>query len=595
MARVDDAKNVRINSANEEYGNYNNNHPTNGEEDDYDGTHIANYTKGLHHNKDTGVVINEDYEKLLGAVTTQNPNKFKDIPTGIDLNDKNKKYFKLVNPIAGLAFDMEGQDCEGLSIENSPPRIDKPEGAAEMAEVYWMALCRDVSFLEFDSNSKIKEAVDSLNKEFAGHGNWPKDDSNNLLSTSSIFRGNFEGDRIGPFVSQFLLKGHEDNVLGRKELDGFVKYGAASYDNKIVVGLKEKDFLTHYDSWLAVQNGEDRNLSLLGDDYHNLKNFYDSTPRFIHNMRGLASFVHFDKLYQAYLNALIYLTRLGEFNNDILDKGNPYKEEKPPQGFKGTPQTINELYKNQSGFGTFGAPHILSLLTEVASRALKAAWYQKWYVHRRFRPEAFGGLIHISKTANGKDYGKYINEKILNSDVLKKIADHNEEQNKKYDRQDDNPVPNGKFYLLPMAFPEGSPTHPSFPQGHATVAGACVTVLKAWVDENYVLENPVQANHDGTRLKHYNGNSNLTLGGELNKLAANIALGRCMAGVHFRSEYIEGVKLGEKVAIGILMDQRKTYLEEGYSLTLNGKYRFLSDKDFTISYDSNYNEHYENI
>jgi hypothetical protein len=29
-----------------------------------------------------------------------------------------------------------------------------------------------------------------------------------------------------------------------------------------------------------------------------------------------------------------------------------------------------------------GSPHILSWVTEVATRALKAVWYQKWFVHR---------------------------------------------------------------------------------------------------------------------------------------------------------------------------------------------------------------------
>ena len=33
--------------------------------------------------------------------------------------------------------------------------------------------------------------------------------------------------------------------------------------------------------------------------------------------------------------------------------------------------------------------------------ALKAAWAQKWLVHRRLRPEAFGGRIHLTKTKTG--------------------------------------------------------------------------------------------------------------------------------------------------------------------------------------------------
>ena len=60
----------------------------------------------------------------------------------------------------------------------------------------------------------------------------------------------------------------------------------------------------------------------------------------------------------------------------------------------------------------------------------------------------------------------------------------------------------------------------------------------------------------------------LTVGGELNKLAANISLGRNGAGVHWRSDYTESVKLGEEIAIRILQEQKPTYNEDHYfSLT----------------------------
>src|SRR5438067_1254408 len=42
-------------------------------------------------------------------------------------------------------------------------------------------------------------------------------------------------------------------------------------------------------------------------------------------------------------------------------------------------------------------------------------------------------------------------------------------------------------YLLPMEFAEGSPIHPSYGAGHATVAGACATVLKAFFPEDQVI------------------------------------------------------------------------------------------------------------
>ena len=117
-------------------------------------------------------------------------------------------------------------------------------------------------------------------------------------------------------------------------------------------------------------------------------------------------------------------------------------------------------------------------------------------------------------------------------------------------------------YLLPQAYPEGSPLHPSYPSGHATIAGACVTILKAHFDEDFDIPNPVMLDPalDGTGLVDYSGT--LKVGHELNKLASNIAIGRNMAGLHYRSDYLQGVLLGEKVAISILEDQADTYNED---------------------------------
>jgi hypothetical protein len=59
------------------------------------------------------------------------------------------------------------------------------------------------------------------------------------------------------------------------------------------------------------------------------------------------------------------------------------------------------------------------------------------------------------------------------------------------------------------------------------------------------------------------------MGGELNKLAANIALGRDYAGVHWRSDTTESLKLGEAVAISLLQNVKTTTNRDfaGSSLT----------------------------
>jgi hypothetical protein len=123
--------------------------------------------------------------------------------------------------------------------------------------------------------------------------------------------------------------------------------------------------------------------------------------------------------------------------------------------------------------------------------------------------------------------------------------------------------------LLPMAFPEGSPTHPAYGAGHATVAGACTTILKAFFDESFVIQNPVMPDPTGQNLVPYTGPDTLTIGGELNKIASNVALGRNIAGVHWRSDGTESLLLGEALAISILRDQKFCYNEQfaGFTVT----------------------------
>jgi hypothetical protein len=187
------------------------------------------------------------------------------------------------------------------------------------------------------------------------------------------------------------------------------------------------------------------------------------------------------------------------------------------------------------------------VLCGVAREALKCVWFQKWFVHRRLRPEVFGGRIHTHMTGAAR---YPIHSDILNSAALNAVYHDN------------------GSYLLPQAFPEGSPLHPSYGAGHATVAGACVTILKAFFDEGFVIPNPVEAGSDGLSLVPYTG-APLAVGSELNKLASNVAMGRNFGGIHWRSDATESLKLGEELAIRYLAEERACFNEEfaGYSLT----------------------------
>jgi hypothetical protein len=326
-----------------------------------------------------------------------------------------------------------------------------------------------------------------------------------------LFRGPAPGDRVGPYLSQFF---YQD-----------CNYGANKLEQKITTTVPGLNYMTDFPTWLAVQRG----IAQPADTF-------DPVPRYMRNGRDLGQWVHVDVLFQAYFQAFLVLAGAGA----PFDDGNPYNNN-----------------PTQIGFGTFGGPHIATLLCEIATRALKAVWFQKWYVHRRLRPEAMAERVHRTLFAGA---GYPIHEEILNS-----FSDSNRLKGF---------MPAGNA-LLPMAFPEGSPTHPAYGAGHATVAGACVTILKAWFKESTRLVDigldPVQPADDGLSLVPYLGSDagDMTVGGELNKIAANVALGRNTAGVHWRSDATESVKLGEQIAIGILRDQRACYNEvfNGFSLT----------------------------
>ena len=472
-------------------------HPANADEDLYPNK-IGSYSKGLPHSND-GTVVLSAYAALLKALNSGSNVDFNVIPLGGDR--------KLTNPQSGLAFDMEGADSQAL-LQPPAPAFASREQAAEISENYWMALLRDMPYAEYASSSLAGAAAADLTlygSDFKGLK------SGGAVIPSTLFRGLTPGDKNGPYLSQFFYQ--------------TCRFGANELSQKITTAMPGIDYVTTFASWLAVQRGFNQAPPAL-----------DPVPRYMRNGRDLGQWVHIDVLFQAYFQAFLVLAGAGA----PFDDGNPY---------------VNN--PTQDGFGTFGGPHIAASLCEVATRALKAVWFQKWYVHRRLRPEVHAARVDRT-LYHGAGYP--VHADILNSlSTVSRLGGY---------------MPAGNA-LLPMAFPEGSPTHPAYGAGHATVAGACVTILKAWFKESTKLGDigltPMEPTDDGSALVTYTGADagDLTVGGELNKIASNVAIGRNTAGVHWRSDGTESLKLGEQMAISILRDQRACYNEvfNGFSLT----------------------------
>jgi hypothetical protein len=403
----------------------------------------------------------------------------------------------LVNPQAAFAYEVTGADSHATVLA-PPPAIASAQAAAEIGEIYWLSLCRDVPFRDYETSADIAAACADLNRFSQTVG--PK--ANGKVTPATVFRGETAGDLIGPYLSQFLWQD--------------VPYGPSKLIQRYDVPLAGMDFVTHYDEWLALQQGANPTGSLIPS----------GTLRYVSDHRALTHYVHYDVAFQAFFNAALIMLGYGR---NALGTNDPYRGS-----------------TTQSGFITFGPVHVLDLVTKAGRVGLEGAWFHKWLVHRRLRPEVMGGRVELQRSGI-KNYG--ISQEIIASDAVARLV-----------------AASGNA-LLPQAYPEGSPLHPSYPAGHAALAGACATVLKAYFNEEFVIPHPVQASADGLTLDAWHG-ADLTLSHEIDKLANNIGVGRCSAGIHYRFDN-RGLTVGEQQAIGMLRDYSTTYNEEfdGFTFT----------------------------
>ena len=519
-ARAESSESIRVSVAERESNVAIPNHDDNGDEALYP-SKIGNYSKNLKHDPTTGEVDPAAYQAMVAAISTGRFADFEALFVNGHFGSADPTMQRrLVNPGSGYAFDLEGTDSHQLKLIPAPAFASAQE-AGEAAELYWMALLRDTNFADYDSSALAQSAAADLSKmsDFRG----PK--IGGAVTAKTLFRDAYPGCTVGPYISQYLLQP--------------CNFGSMRIDTRMVTVAPSVDYMTDFPSWLSVQNGV------------NTAPIPTNGLAFCRSGRDLTHYVNVDALFEAYLVSCINLLGTGYLANP----GNPYG--RIYDGGAGRPRN-SALDPNgslaQVGFGTFGGPAVLTLACEPATRALKDVWYQKWLVHRRLRPEEFGGRVEV-KRLGLRNYP--IHSDLLNvSTVLNSVFS-------KYGTN-----------LLPMAFPEGSPNHTSYGSGHATVAGACATMLKALFDDTQIVKNPVVPNpaDGGQTLIPYvapPGEPPMTVGGELNKVVSNVSQGRNMAGVHWRSDASESNLLGEAAAISMLHDMKRTFSEpfSGFSFT----------------------------
>ncbi|HEX4771044.1 MAG TPA: hypothetical protein VH351_09455 [Bryobacteraceae bacterium] len=445
----------------------------------------GSYTKGIKQ-ASVGIVDPGAYATFREALDSGSPADFNAIIVGGGPR-------KLNGPQGGLAFSLDCLENSQFSVPPAPALAGE-QYAAELIELYWASLLRDVPFVDYSTNSIAEKAAAELTS-LAGHYKGPK--SGNAVTPDLLFRGRFKGETDGPYLSQFLL---QDTALGAMPIIQKYSIAAPCLDYM-------KDALT----FLDVQNGANPSPPPL------------QPPLYLFNGRGLTTYTHLDVLYQACFIAYLILNAFNKFN-----PGNPYNNN-----------------PTQNGFGTFGAPDAAAALAAVSALALKAVWYQKWFIHLRHRPESGGALVYLQNTPSHPQTKGKVSDTVLNSSAVAASLAAN------------------SSYFLSQAFPEGSPMHPAYPTGHGTVAGACITVLKFFYDGAYTLPKVLVPAHDGAAPADTYSRPPLTVNGELNKLASNISFGHGIhAGIHWRSDTETSIRLGEHVALSFLQDHARAYNEK---------------------------------
>ena len=468
----------------------------------------GNYSKALLHDS-LGIPNSAAYLSLRNAFATGRQDDFNSVIIGTPGGGGNSK---LNGPQGGLAFDLEGLDSHSTVIP-AAPSVASAQTAAELVEHYWAAILRDVPFAEYDTNGLVGQAVDDLNNMSFVNSSANRE-MHTPVTRQNLFRGFFrsnDGNANGPYISQFMIQP--------------TFYGAQRLDQKYQTFMPAQEFMTSVEDFQLVQNGGDTHAPI---------NF-DPTHRRIRNGRDLTAYTRVDVLYQAYFTAFLILSEIGAEPNP----GNPYNNS-----------------PTQKGFGTLGGPDAAGMFGEMATRALKAAWFHKWIKDMRQRPEEVAGLVH-ARLANFTPMPQAAT--VLHEDVLNSAA---------------VALTHSTYgtYLLPQAFPEGSPTHPCYPTGHGTVGGACVTLLKFYFNGSQKMQplllnagrNINEPTIDGLSLAPYAGSDSaeIDIDGELSKLAWNISTGHGIhAGIHFRSSTYWSILLGEQVALGLLQDRAKSYNE----------------------------------
>ena len=482
------------------------------------------HSKGLNHDATTGFPTKEDVDLLLQARSKATSTAVDAIPLSGGATRK------IRNILVGHNFNLIGTDPSPTLNAIVKPAIDSNESAFEMAEVYSKSLLRDVSFWDIEQgvNATANTHITNLNA-FPSKSIAPV--SGGLITAPLLHRDSLPGCDVGPYVSQLFYSG--------------------SYFNPIRLENSQPQFRGYNDNlasqtlatWLQIENGEEPTSTQSG-----------ASILFIFSARQLMTLAFQESPAQTmawltdYVAQTLPLQFTGSDNNDAYISGG-----------------IQSLHSSIQG-----------VITAVASTAA----HHKWGVNMSLRPEALAQRYHYADTLNN-NHGlfddvpgfQFIKDRV-NGEMAPFITEVQAQS--------------GSTALLRTVRGNSSPMDSSMPSLWSVVAGACITIYKAYLDchdefdQELVWPNTVQHSLTGGLPVAYTvpPGATITINGELNKLCSNLGQAQCWLGEAFRSDL--AYELGESIAIRYLQDTVKSFHEsydgfEGFKLTkFSGEFVIVS-------------------
>jgi hypothetical protein len=410
------------------------------------------------------------------------------------------------------------------------PTYESEKSGAELCELYAISLLRDTQAYLFDSvfpypnptaQNYIENILSYLNiNNIKNNLDAPLQLGN--ITKETFFRGNTTGDLIGPYVSQFFYYPNYYGVFIYNQI-------YSTYANTQLNTFDQTTF------WSKYPNSSFTFLNDFMKTESNFVNIWNGNPtletfdpsgidpsKYISTFRDMGMYIYRDQVWQPFYTVATIL--LNSPNNSSFGV---------PIGFH---------YGNRLGtkFINLGPHDLYSLLAKCLKLVMDSTWLWKWS-QLKLRPEEMAYQVHLQKKYG---IGIPVNNNLMNNPVLVDISNNN----------------NGN-YLLPQIYRVGSPAHPSYPSGHACIAGAMSTILKAWFNCDSSMN--VYISKGASTLEYYiDGSYQLNIGNELDKFASNCGIFRNVAGIHYRSDAYGGLEIGEKVAISLLKDWTQKYYSD---------------------------------